>query len=221
MSQSSLFHNRQKLISQWLTSGLIYDEKIVSAFLQVPREHFVSKELQGQAYTDVPLPTLRDQSISQPSTVVLMLQALVVKKGDKILEVGTGVGYQACILSHLVESEGMIVTTEIIPELVILSKKNISEMKCKNVLVLEHDGSVGEITHAPFDKIIVTAACPSIPETLVKQLKEGGILVCPIGTLDTQQMIKATKLKGQLVIDLLGLFTFVPLRGKYGFEEEI
>ncbi len=87
MTQSSLAHNRQKLISQWLTSGLVQNEKIISAFLHVPREHFMPKELQGQAYTDVPLPTLRDQSISQPSTVMIMLQALDVQSVEKILEV--------------------------------------------------------------------------------------------------------------------------------------
>lgn len=221
MNYKALSQHKQKLITHWLTSGVVTDERFITAFMAVPRERFILNDLEQQAYVDVPLPTLREQSLSQPSTIMLMLQAAEVHEGDRVLEVGAGVGYQACLLGHLVGPHGKVITTEIIPELVTLAKQHVQEEHLSTVTVLEQDGGVGVEEEAPFDKILITAAAPQIPPPLIKQLKEGGIIIAPIGDKEQQHMIKAVKRKGILDIEILGAFVFVPLRGKYGFEEEL
>ena len=205
------------LVSHWKEKG--FEEKVIAAFEQVPRQQFLPPELLSQAYEDRPLPTLRGQSLSQPTTVMIMSQALETQKGHKILEVGAGVGFQACVLAELVGKKGKVFTTEIIPELVQAAKKHSAALGYKNVTVLETDGSRGIEAEAPFDRILITAACPKIPEPLIKQIKEQGIIVAPIGTLQEQILVKATKIGHRLEMEFLGPFIFVPLQGKYGFEE--
>ncbi|MCX8147471.1 MAG: methyltransferase domain-containing protein, partial [Candidatus Woesearchaeota archaeon] len=146
--------------------------------------------------------------------IMIMLQALEPKESDKVLEIGTGSGYNAALLSKLVKK---VVTTEIIPELVEYAKKNLKKAGIKNVEVFHSDGSRGHKKEAPYDKIIVTAACPEIPLPLIEQLKENGIIVAPVGPLYSQKMIKGTKKKGKLVLEELGDFVFVPLKGKHGY----
>ena len=207
----------ENLISFWSEQG--FDKKIITAFKKVPREIFVSPELRSQAYEDRPLPTIRGQSLSQPTTVMIMTQALEVAKGQKILEVGAGVGFQATLLAELTGKRGTVFTTEIIPELVEAAKKNTSHLGYHNVLVLETDGSRGVEQQAPFDRIIITAACPKIPEPLIEQTKDQGIIVAPLGNLQEQILVKARKIGHRLEMEFLGPFMFVPLQGKYGFEE--
>ncbi|MFH1275910.1 MAG: protein-L-isoaspartate(D-aspartate) O-methyltransferase [Candidatus Woesearchaeota archaeon] len=206
---------KEQLVNFWKDKGI--HDKVIEAFLHIPREFFVAPELYKLAYNDHPLPTIRGQSLSQPSTVVIMSQALDIKKGHNVLEIGSGVGYQASILSKLVE-HGEVTTTEIIPELVELSRKNLHQLGCTNVTVLETDGSRGVKEKAPFDRVIITAACPKIPEPIIEQIKEGGIIVAPVGDLNEQVMVKATKRGQRLEFEFLGNFMFVPLQGKYGFE---
>ncbi|MBS3127333.1 protein-L-isoaspartate(D-aspartate) O-methyltransferase [Candidatus Woesearchaeota archaeon] len=210
---------KEHLISFWRERRL--DERLIDAFLHVPREFFVSPDLLDQAYHDHPLPTLRGQSLSQPSTVMFMTQALDIREGHTVLEIGSGVGFQACLLGYLTGSTGKVITTEIIPELVHVARRNVEGLKCSHVQVLERDGSQGVPEEAPFDRVMITAACPQIPQPIIEQTKEGGIIVAPIGDLKEQTMVKATKVGKRLEFEFLGNFVFVPMQGKYGFKTEI
>jgi protein-L-isoaspartate(D-aspartate) O-methyltransferase len=142
-----------------------------------------------------------------------MVEALKLKKTDKVLEVGSGSGYGAAIMSKLVKK---VYTTEIIPSLVKFAKTNLKKAKIKNVEIIGCDGGKGYEKNEPYDKIIITAGCPAIPPILIDQLKEGGIIIAPVGSAFGQKMIKGTKKNKKLKKESLGDFMFVPLRGKYG-----
>ena len=206
---------KELLIHFWKGQGI--DSRVIDAFLRVPREFFVAPDFYRQAYDDIPLPTIRNQSLSQPTTVMLMTHALKVEQGHKILEVGSGVGYQASILSRLVE-DGKVITTETIPELVSIAKRNLLQLGCSNTLVVETDGSRGVEEEAPFDRVMITCACPKIPEPIIEQTKDGGIIIAPVGDKASQTLVRATKIGKRLDLEFLGPFTFVPMQGKYGFE---
>ena len=208
---------KHQLLQFWRTLNV--DERLLEAFLQVPREQFVLPSLKKHSYEDRPLPTIRKQSISQPSTVMIMLNALQLNPGEKVLEIGAGVGYQAALLATLLGDTGKLVTIDVIPELVQLARKNLAVLGLHNTLVLEADGGEGYAAEAPYDKIIITAACPTIPQQLIDQLKEGGIILAPVGDLQSQTMIRGIKNAGRLELDFLGDFMFVPMKGKYGFKE--
>lgn len=187
---------------------------ILNAFLNVKREDFVLDEFKHLAYKDVALPILCDQTISQPSTIVYMLELLELEKEQNILEIGTGSGYNAALISEIIKP-GKVYTTEIIKELYEFAKKNLRNYK--NVILLNQDGSLGLKKNAPFNRIIFTAACPGIPYNLVDQLKDDGILVAPVGS-HYQDMIKLVKTKEGNKISNYGKFEFVKLRGKEGFK---
>ncbi|RLF35950.1 MAG: protein-L-isoaspartate O-methyltransferase [Thermoplasmata archaeon] len=206
------------LINYWKKYELIKDKKVLEAFQKVNREYFVPAHLKQEAYVDAPLPIGYGQTISQPTTIAIMTQALELRKGleFKVLEIGTGSGYQAALIAYII-GKGKVITTEIIPELVDFAKANLRKAKIKNVEVLHVDGSLGYKKEAPYDRIIMTAASPSVPKQLITQLKEQGIFVGPVGTYH-QQMLKIRRLgKRKTKIDNLGDFVFVPLRGKKGF----
>lgn len=209
--------SKQQLMEHWISSGIINDKKVIEAFKKIPRELFVSEERKEGAYGDYPLPIGKGQTISQPTTVMIMTQALELKEGDKVLEVGSGSGYQAAIISDIVGSNGKVISAEIVDELVESAKINIKKLKLKNVEIIRHDGSKGYEKEAPYDKIIITAACPKIPNPLIKQLKENGIIVAPVGDMNEQEMIKGRKINGKLAEENLGDFMFVPLKGKHGY----
>jgi protein-L-isoaspartate(D-aspartate) O-methyltransferase len=139
-----------------------------------------------------------------------MLQALDIKKGMRVLEVGAGSGYNAALLQELVGDSGLVVSTEVVQELVMFATNNLKKIKSKAVVV-HHDGSKGYVKEAPYDRIIVVAGAPSIPHALIEQLKEGGIMIIPVGK-GTQVMIKGVKKNGKLLTEELGAFVFVPLR---------
>ena len=206
---------KQELIEVLKDMG-ITDSSVLSAIEKVPRERFVPKEFLEQSYDNYPLPIAGGQTISQPYTVALMLQALELKKGDKVFEIGTGSGWNAALISKIVGKEGVVYTTEIVPELIQSAKKNLKEYK--NVNLLELDGSKGYEKESPYDKIIVTVACPDIPKPLIQQLKENGILVAPVGPQYSQIMVKLTKIRGKIERESLGNFVFVPLKGEYGYK---
>ncbi len=210
--------NKQELIRQWRSLNI--DERLLKAFEETPREQFVPASFREHAYDDHPLPTVRAQSISQPTTVMLMLQALNVKKGNKVLEVGSGGGYQAALISKVIGPAGLLVSLEVIPELVGIARENLSRMGLANVQIMEGDGGEGFPEEAPYDNIIITAACPTIPEPLIAQLKEGGIIIAPVGDLESQMMVRGVKEHGKMELEFLGSFMFVPMRGRYGFKEE-
>ena len=195
---------KKDLIEYWLKIGI--NKKIIKAFLYIAREKFTLPEYLTSAYQDVPLPILEEQTISQPTTVALMLNYLDVKENNKILEIGTGSGYNAALLSQLTKNK--IITVERIKELVNYAKNNLKEYK--NITVVHGDGSKGYAAEAPYDRIIITCAAPKILPAWEKQLKEKGILVVPLGDAE-QEMIVAKKIKGKLILENKGLFRFVPL----------
>jgi protein-L-isoaspartate(D-aspartate) O-methyltransferase len=209
---------KQLLIDYWKRTRTITDERLLKAFKEVPRELFIKDGFEEEAYGDYPLPIGSGQTISQPTTVMLMTQALELKEGQKVLEVGAGSGWQAAIIGKIIGNKGKVITTEIIPELAEFAGNNIKKAKIKNVNVINYDGSQGYKKESPYDRCIITAACPKIPPPIVKQLKTGGILVAPVGSLAFgQDMIKLRKTKEGVERESLGSFVFVPLKGKYGY----
>jgi len=194
----------------------IKDKSVLKAIDKIPRHLFIPKKYQDSAYEDFPLPIGKEQTISQPYTVAFMLQALELKSKHKALEVGTGSGWNAALIAEMIKP-GKIYTTETIPKLAKTAKKNISKTNLKNINIIKTDGSKGHKKQAPYDRIIITAACPSIPQPLINQLKPKGILVAPIGHLYNQTLFKIKKLKNKLKKERLGDFRFVPLTGEYGY----
>ncbi|MBN2203042.1 MAG: protein-L-isoaspartate(D-aspartate) O-methyltransferase [Candidatus Aenigmarchaeota archaeon] len=205
----------ESLITHLKSIGYLKSRNVEKALRNVPRENFVPNSVRYMAYRDVPLYIGKDQTISQPATVVAMTEALDVKEGQTILEIGTGSGWQTAILADMVGENGIVYSLEIIPELVKFSKENLEKMKIKNAKVFKGDGSVGLEKHKPYDRIIVTAGSPEIPKELLKQLKPDGILLIPVGNLYLQKLYSVTK-KGEKKD--LGNFMFVPLKGKHGFK---
>src|SRR3989338_5621134 len=156
---------KELLIEYWRKKFV--DERLISAFSDIPRELFVPKQFQEIAYLDQPLPTFRQQSVSQPTTTMIMLQALSLQPGEKVFELGSGGGYETALISEM--------------------------MGIHNLLFLEADGSEGYLPEAPYDKIIITAACPAIPQPIINQLREGGVVIAPIGDVKEQVLVKGTK----------------------------
>jgi len=209
---------KTELMDFW-KRGLGLNEAELKAFKDVDREDFVPKDIKDRAYEDIPLPILRGKTISQPTTVMLMTHALELKEGEKVFEIGTGSGYQSAIIAKIVCPKGKVITTEVMPELVSFAKQNLAKAGIKNAEVYEDDGSKGMKEKAPFDKIIITAACKEFPKPLLEQLKPEGIIVGPVGDAYEQEMVRGRKdKKGKLELEFLGQFLFSPLYGKYGFE---
>ena len=210
LSDTKLQKEKEELIQYWESSGIIKDKSVLDAFRCVPREEFMAKNVKALAYKDSAFPLMDKQTISQPRTVLLMLQALDVKEGMKVLEVGAGSGYNAALISMLVGKKGKVITTEIIKSLAEYATKRLKEYR--NVEVIHTDGSQGYEKESKYDRIIVTAACKEIPQPLHNQLKNDGILLAPVGSSLKQILTKVTKTKKES----LGEFVFVPLTGKFG-----
>lgn len=191
----------------------------LKAFEEVNREGFVPENLKNSAYEDMPMPLLRGKTISQPTTVMIMTHALELEPGENVFEIGTGSGYQAAIIAKIVGHKGKVITTEVVPELIQFARQNLKRAKIDNIFVYEEDGSNGMPSEAPFDKIIITAACKEFPKPLLKQLKPEGIIIGPMGSQYEQEMVRGIKDKdGHLELEFLGTFLFTPMYGKYGFE---
>ena len=189
----------------------IKDEAVLNAMLKVDRHKFVPNEILHLAYSDRPLPIGEGQTISQPYIVALMTELLELKKGDKVLEVGTGSGYQAAILAELADH---VYTIEIIESLAQSAERVLKELGYGIIDVKIGDGYVGWEEFMPFDAIIVTCAPPHIPQPLLDQLKEGGRLVIPIGEY-YQELKKITRVKGQIKSQNVIPVVFVPMTGKH------
>ena len=213
-----VIEENEKLIKHIKAVGYLKSKNIENALKEVPREFFVPESMKYLAYRDTPLYIGSNQTISQPSTVVAMTEALDIKKGQKILEIGTGSGWQTALLSKLVGEKGFVYTIEIIENLVKFAKANLKKLDIKNVKVIKGDGSLGLKKYAPFDRIIVTAAAPDVLKPLLKQLKLNGTMVIPIGNLYLQSMYVVKKLKKGIEKKSIGSFMFVPLKGKHGFK---
>ena len=210
-------YQNRKLIWKLKQDERLKSKELEEALIEFPREKFIPANVRQFAYQDIPLSIGKKQTVSQPTTVVIMTQALDIQKTDKILEIGTGSGWQGAILSYLTKKN--VYSIECIPELVKIAKSNLQQFKIKNLKVSEGDGSKGLKKYASFDKIIVTAASPEIPQPLIDQLKIGGKMIIPIGDQFSQKMIIITKKsKTKIIKRSIGYFTFVPLMGKYGFK---
>ena len=202
--------SKSSLLAFWKESDLIKDNKVLKAFSEVKREDFIPEEYRQQAYGDYPLSIGYQATISQPTTVVIMLQALNINPGNKVLEIGTGSGYNAALISKLAGNKGRVFTIEYVKELYEFAKSNLK--KFKNVTCINADGKLGLKKQSPFDRIIVTAASQGVPEHLLQQLKLKGILVIPVNSFLSQEMLKITKLKTGIKKESLGSFLFVPLK---------
>ncbi len=202
----------EKLIRELVASHALRSKAVIDAFRAVKREEFVLPQYREHAHENRPLPIGEGQTISQPFTVVIMTETLQAEKGNNILEVGAGSGYQAAILSRVTGPTGKIITTEILPELYEFAKKNLATYK--NVNVMNIDGSLGYEQEAPYDRILVAASAPSVPEPLIKQLKNGGRMIIPVG----DEMTLVEKANGIVTKTFMGYFAFVPLRGVHGTD---
>ncbi len=198
--------SKKDILKFWKNSGLIIDDKLIDAFKKVKRELFVLYE--KESYEDRALPIICKQTISQPSTVMMMLQALEIKEHDKILEIGTGSGYNLALMCKLVK--GDVYSIEIYKDLVEFANNNLKKAKIKNYKIFHRNGYFGLKDYAPFDKIIVTAAPKDIPIELIKQLKIDGIMIIPVGEY-SQKLIKIIKKKDKIIKIDLGDFLFVPM----------
>ncbi|MBI4148876.1 protein-L-isoaspartate(D-aspartate) O-methyltransferase [Candidatus Woesearchaeota archaeon] len=207
---------KSQLLGFW-KAHFHFREEELAAFTAVKREDFIPRELLPAAYQDTPLPLLRGKTISQPTTVMLMISALQLQPGERVFEIGTGSGYHAALISRLVQP-GSVITTEVIPELVQFARGNLNKAGIQNVSVHEEDGSKGMPSEAPFDKIIITAACREFPRELLAQLKDNGMIIGPVGNAEEQEMVLGIKEQGALRLQFLGQFLFTPMHGKYGFE---
>ena len=195
----------------------IRDERVLAAMARIPRERFVPLESQLLAYEDRPLPIGFDQTISQPFIIALMTEALELTGSEKVLEVGTGSGYQAAILAELARR---VITTERLAPLAEAARKVLNSLGYSNLEVHLAEETLGWQHEAPYEAIIVTAAAPRVPADLLAQLAIGGRLVIPVGSRYVQELIKVTKRRGKNVVQNLGGCRFVSLIGKDAWEEE-
>ena len=206
---TNLKRQKRDLCRYWKDSRIIIDDSVLKAFLAVPRELFVDRSYLDQSYADHPLPIGSGQTISQPTTVLLMLQLLNVLPEQRILEIGTGSGYNAALLAELAE---MVVTVERHVELAELACENLSRAGLEEVVVIKGDGKQGYSKLAPYDRIIVTAAANRVPKNLKDQLSVGGLLVAPVGAKHGCEMLLMRKTaQGNFQTSRHGLFSFVPL----------
>jgi protein-L-isoaspartate(D-aspartate) O-methyltransferase len=213
MEQDSLRHKglRQKLVSVLRQKG-ITDESVLEAINKIPRHFFMAKGFEERAYQDNAFPIGSEQTISQPYTVAFQTMLLEVRKSEKILEIGTGSGYQTAVLSEL---GARVYTIERQRELFLSAQKLLQKMNY-SPYCFYGDGYEGLPTYGPFDKILITAGAPSIPEKLLEQLKPGGIMVAPVGEKNSQKMLKIVKSENNKIdTEECGNFIFVPmLKGK-------
>src|SRR5215813_3162940 len=198
---------RLDMVANQLENRGISDHRVLEAMREVPRHLFVMQAYRAAAYEDRPLPIGQGQTISQPYIVALMLQALALVGDEQVLEVGTGSGYQAAILSRLVKK---VYTVEIIPELTQSARTLLSTLRYDNVEVVSANGSIGWKAGAPYDAIIVAAASPQVPHPLISQLKDGGRLVPRVGPLYEQRLLRLWKRAGIVETEDLGECAFVP-----------
>jgi len=208
------FDQEREEMIQLLRERGIADEQVIQAMRRVPRHRFVPEAFVYHAYEDRALPIGLNQTISQPYTVAFMTQALDVHEGNKVLEIGTGSGYQAAILA---EMGARVFTIERYFELLQQARKTLEKLGYR-VASKVGDGTVGWREFAPFDRIIVTAAAPEVPDPLLKQLNDDGRLVIPVGDLDVQELIIISKKGEELSEEKVFGFKFVPLIGKKGWH---
>ena len=201
---------RRRMVDKQIIARGIKDERVVRAMLEVPRHEFVPAKYSHYSYRDTPLPIGHDQTISQPYMVALMTEELNLSSADRVLEIGTGSGYQAAVLARIVAD---VYTVEIVEPLGEAARARLEALGYDNVHVKIGDGYEGWEEHAPFDRIIVTCAPTEIPQPLVDQLGEGGIMVIPVGNAGFQYLYRVKKYGGEAETEKVIPVSFVPLTG--------
>ena len=206
---------RKRMVNEQLLPRGIKNSRVIEAFLKIERHKFIPTEAKRKAYEDFPIPIGEGQTISQPYIVALMTECLDLKGNEKVLEIGTGSGYQAAILAELANQ---IYTVERIPALAQRAKETLQELGYSNVKVKVDDGTLGWPEEAPFSRIIITAAAPDVPFPLIEQLAEGGKMVLPLGERFSQVLTIIEKKKGKIKQKAVCGCIFVPLIGKYAYK---
>jgi len=205
---------RKRMVQEPLVSRGINDPRVLRAMAKVPRHLFLEGDLWPRAYEDHPLPIGANQNISQLYIVGLMVEALELTGAERVLEIGTGSGYAAAVLSELCAEVYSIETVE---NLVLKARALLSSLGCKNVSVLMGDGTLGWDEHSPYEAVLISAAAPCIPRPLVQQLKKPGYLVLPMGEQELQTLVRIRKDEAGIREDYLGKCHFVKLKGTYGW----
>jgi len=217
MTETALFDaERREMVEQQLYRRGIRDARVLDAMLSVPRHEFVPPAFLGMAYDDRPVPIGASETISQPYIVAAMTEAAQVKPGDTALEVGTGTGYQAAILAYL---GARVYTIERNSRHAELARARLARLGYTDIEVIWADGSKGYSAAAPYRVILVTAAAPEVPQTLLDQLDEGGRMVIPVGNRFQQSLHLILKQRGGTLTRVLDACQFVPLVGQYGWPE--
>jgi len=217
------FEKQRKEVFEHLERmGYLKDPEIKKAMLKVKREDFVAPDYRENAYVDTPLPVPGNATISAPHMHVIFMNALKLKPGDKILEVGFGSGILLAYMREVIGSKGKVIGIEISPEVFEFGKKNLERAGYKDIKLVLGDGSLGLPDEAPFDKIISSASCPEIPNPWVEQIKPGGIVVSPVGPeVGYQELVYLEKTKDKKIVRKnLGGVVFLELRGQFGFKEK-
>ncbi|MGO9020065.1 MAG: protein-L-isoaspartate(D-aspartate) O-methyltransferase [Syntrophobacteraceae bacterium] len=207
---------RERMVETQIAARGVHDERVLEAMRKVPRHLFLDEALRDQAYSDHPLPIAENQTISQPYIVGLMTESLELNGSEKVLEIGTGSGYQSAILAELADR---VFSIERYPELAYRANSILQKLGYKNIIVRVGDGSLGWPDDAPFDGIIVTAGTPKIPQPLVDQLKMDGRLVAPVGDRFGQDLMLVKRVAEGIKKTNLGGVRFVNLVGKWGWKE--
>ncbi len=208
---------RLKMVEEQIVARGITDARVLEAMRKVPRHLFLEEALSDRAYEDSALPIGEKQTISQPYIVALMTQALALRAADRVLEIGTGSGYQTAILAELA---ARVYSIERVKSLALQTRERLDRLGYRNVAVRNGDGTYGWGEAAPFDAVLVAAGSPSIPSMLVEQLREGGRLVIPVGDRNTQVLQLGVKQRGQLVLSCLTDCTFVPFIGAFAWSAD-
>ncbi|MEW5748012.1 MAG: protein-L-isoaspartate(D-aspartate) O-methyltransferase [Candidatus Thermoplasmatota archaeon] len=209
---------RSELVDGLLRRGYVSKPAVAAALRKVPREEFLPVRLRDEAYIDTPLPIGSGQTISAPHMVAMMAEALDLRPGQRVLEVGGGSGYHAAVAAELVSPGGHIFTVERIPELADFARDNISRTGYSDrVTVVLSDGSVGLPSEAPFDRIFVACGAPTVPAPLKEQLRDGGLMLVPVGGRMYQDLVKVQRRGSVYSTTSLGGCVFVPLIGEHGY----
>jgi protein-L-isoaspartate(D-aspartate) O-methyltransferase len=221
----SFKEEREQAVERLVDAGYLRSREVIRAMKIVPREEFLPESLRQRAYVDTPLSIGYGQTISALHMVAMMADALNLETGQIILEVGCGSGYHAAVIAEVVAPQsggrqGHVYSIEIIPELVHFARENLRRAGyAEQITAILGDGSLGYVDQAPYDRIWVAAASPDIPRPLIKQLKEGGILIIPVGNLYLfQELLRVRKAGESIIRESLGGVAFVPLRGEHGWK---
>jgi protein-L-isoaspartate(D-aspartate) O-methyltransferase len=215
MTEERFAAARGRMVEYQIEARGVRDGRVLAAMREIPRHVFVPKAYESSAYEDRPLPIGQGQTISQPYIVALMTELLELSPRDRVLEIGTGSGYQAAILARLAAE---VISIERLPGISGTAGETLAGLGVTNVRLVVGDGTKGWPEGAPYDAIIITAATPQVPEPLIDQLAEGGRLVAPVGRIDVQTLLKVVKRKGEIVTTEYGGVCFVPLIGNHGWN---